>query len=153
MTGVSLCMTSRARIACWGRGLKCDALSGSGGSVPRSYLRALDDALWVRAGEDGGNQKHYTSRGQGAAQILTLRVNLEPVRLSSGIVCLQWPNIRLISLHACLFTHDPPCFSQLSRFSVYPLGSLSELLVKPRLPAAVNPSLLSSTYSSYLLSS
>lgn len=67
MTGVSLCMTSRARIAWLGRkkkgggALKCDALSGSGSSVPRSHLGAFDDARRVRVGEVSGAKN--TSRG------------------------------------------------------------------------------------------
>lgn len=56
-------------------------------------------------------------------------------------VCLQWPNIHLISPHARLFTHHPPSFYQLSHLSVYPLGPRSVLPLKLRLPAAVNPSL------------
>ena len=44
-----------------GGALKCDALSGSGSSVPRSHLRAFDDARRVRVGEVSGAKN--TSRG------------------------------------------------------------------------------------------
>lgn len=44
-----------------GGALKCDALSGSGSSVPRSHLGAFDDAWRVRVGEVSGAKN--TSRG------------------------------------------------------------------------------------------
>ena len=98
-------------------GLKCDACSGSGGSVPGSHLRAFDDAWWVGAGGDGGacrglgGKEYYTFGGLEGFTELGSYLGASKVKLWYS-VCLQWPNIRLISLHTHLFTHHPPLFSQ-----------------------------------------
>lgn len=148
MTGVSLC---RARIAWLGRGgwgrwnvmhalevvVPCQGLISGLLMMPGgSGLMGMEGGAEV-----SGPRTLYFQGLEGCAELRSYPGAREFKLWYS--VCLQWPNICLISLRARLFTHHPPFFSQLSHRSVYPLGSQSVLLVKPRLPAALNPSLLS----------